>query len=127
MIIDFLRKHLGKHWFALSILAATLCAIGNDSVKPPQVGVVSLTVDTANKYIVVTPACSKEDAKSKFEGRTALVQLKKVGPLVEEHDWDTIKRVEHFAFEPIRVDGVFVSGGKETLRRVRIVFLSEVE
>lgn len=125
MICEFLARcwrvwKRNPAWPMLTVLAVAFTVVANPSAKPPT-SAIRVAVKTSTTGITVTPSCDDE-TKARLTGKTAIVQLKKEVKSVVEIPWVEISRVEDYDFSPIVVEGSFVSGGKEILRRIKIIF-----
>lgn len=111
-------------WISGTLLAVVFAGFflyGGDKPDPgpgpqPSVYDVPLSVALDGDSLTVTADIPPALADA-LAGESYLVQLK-----TDDGAWSTVAARDNFHDAPIVVDGVYVSGGRERLRRVRVVW-----
>lgn len=82
--------------------------------QPPAAEAHVVVRDIETRGLTVVPSVEGE-LREKLLGQTCLVQVKR-----DAEDWATVLEIPNYNLEPVRVSGVFVSGGAKTIRRLRL-------
>lgn len=87
---------------------------GSKPTPPPPLYKVPVEVDVAADTLTVSPDVP-EKLRDALYGQRCHVQL-----LIDGEGWRTISTLPAYDLKPVTVQGVYVSGGRERVRRVRL-------